>query len=255
MKMRFDAALDGASFAEIDETVILLDIDEPPAEEDIDLARRAMHPGTRITSRIRRKLSVRLRFVVREYDIARRAWIMDRITAWAAKGGWLTINSRPGQRLRVVPERLPAMGSSLKWTAEIELTLTAYERPYWEQIQPMRVTITGEGTITPDGTVPTSYVECEAVNNGTGSLTTITMRCADTVIRMDGLDVAPGETVAVRYTDADVLTITAAGVSALANRTADSSDDLVAASMTENTIKVEADQPVSATFAARGRWL
>nr|MBR4281678.1 hypothetical protein [Clostridia bacterium] len=152
MKMRFDAALDGASFAEIDETVILLDIDEPPAEEDIDLARRAMHPGTRITSRIRRKLSVRLRFVVREYDIARRAWIMDRITAWAAKGGWLTINSRPGQRLRVVPERLPAMGSSLKWTAEIELTLTAYERPYWEQIQPMRVTITGEGTITPDGT-------------------------------------------------------------------------------------------------------
>lgn len=254
MYLRFEAYLNGVSFAQLDPVLILRDITELPPVEDVQKAQRALHPGTRITSRVRRSLSVRLTFVVREYDIAARSRVLDKIAEWVGEGGWLTINSRPGQRLYVTPDDLPSMGSSLKWTADMELTLTAYERPYWEQQWPTVATITMFGTLTPLGTVPEAYVECDVTNMGTDVLTSVTMACADTQITLSGLSVPSGEHVRIAYSDTGLMQITAAGASALANRTADSSDDLIAISRKTNDIGVIADQEVSATFSVRGRY-
>lgn len=253
MLLRFDAYLNGVSFAQLDPAIILCDIVEKPPKEDRDEAKRALHPGTRISSRTRRSLPVELIFCIREYDIQARARVMDKVAEWAGDGGWLTVNTRPGQRLYVTPE-LPALGSSLKWTEDITLTLTAYERPYWEQQWPTTAIITESGSLCPTGTFPTAYVECDVTNTGDADLTILTLTCADTFITLEGLAVPHGEHVKVHYTDDDIFRITAAGASALANRTAESHDDLIAFARRSNAIAVAADQPVSAVFSARGRY-
>lgn len=254
MLLRFDAILNGVSFAAIDPSVMLLDIVELPPDEDLQTARRAIHPGTRITSRVRRSLSLRMVFVVREYDITSRAMVLDKIAEWAGNGGWLTVNSRPGQRLYVTPEEPPSMGSSLKWTAEMEMTLTAYERPYWEQQWPTKAVISDSGSIRPTGTLPQALVECDVTNAGDSALTTVTVSCGGTHITLEDISVPAGGHVSISYTDAGIMVIMAGNASALASRTADSSDDLVAIARQSNDISVTADQPVSAVFSARGRY-
>lgn len=251
---RFDATLNNVSLSQLDPAVVLIDIDERAATLERETARRSIHPGTRISALVRRSLSVTLRFAVRAYDIDYRAHVLDMIAQWAGRGGWLRINSRPGQRLRVTVDEMPSVGSSLRWTDELTMTLTAYERPYWEQEYPVRALITDSGSLRPRGTYPTAYVECEITNAGNGVLTEAVVRCAETSIKLTGVAVPAGEKLCIAYTDKDVLTITAAGVSALANRTAESHDDLVAATLTDNDISVTADQPVSAVFSARGRY-
>ena len=62
MLLRFDAYLNGVSFAQLDPAIILCDIVEKPPKEDRDEAKRALHPGTRISSRTRRSLPVELIF-------------------------------------------------------------------------------------------------------------------------------------------------------------------------------------------------
>lgn len=255
MLLRFDASLNGVSFAHLDPQLMLTDIVELPPEEDVQQARRAIHPGTRITSRVRRSLSIRLVFAVAECDIASRARVLDKVAEWAGSGGWLTINSRPGRRLYVTPETPPSMGSSLRWTSDMEMTLTAYERPYWEQLWPTRAIIAESGNIHPVGTHPAALVECDVTNTGDGELTTLTVTCGSTHITLDGLSVPAGEHVRIAYTDDGIMVITAAGASALANRTAKSSDDLVAVSRQTNAISIMADQTVSAVVSARGRYL
>ena len=254
MLQRFDAYLNGVSFSQLDPAIILRDIAELPPKEDVQQAPRGMRPGTRITSRVRRSLSVQITFNVREYGIAARSRVLDKIASWAGNGGWLTINSRPGQRLYVTPDTPPSMGSSLKWTADMEMTLTAYECPYWEQQWPTVATITAYGKITPLGSYPKAYVECDVTNAGTDTLTTVTITCANTSITLEGLTVPVGEHVVISYTEKGLQQITAAGTSALPNRTAESSDDLIAAARTANLITVLADQDVSATFKVRGRY-
>ena len=254
MLHRFDAMLNGVSFAGLDPAIILTDITEQKPTESIETATRAIHPGERVTFRRRRTLQVRLTFVVREYDPSRRAALMDRIAEWAADDGWLVLSTRPDQRLYVHTDTLPAMGSSLRWTDEIIIALTAYERPYFEARWPVVSVIAEQGSICPLGTVPEAYVEVDVTNMGEGELTTLTATCATTRIKLDGLAVPPGEHVRIAYTDKDVLTITAGGASALANRTADSHDDLIAYTRQSNIITVDADQAVSAEVSARGRW-
>lgn len=252
---RFDAVLNDRSLCEIDASIILVDISERAAEQTILTESRAMKAGTWITNIHRERLSVRLTFVIRERDVVKRSQIMDDVIQWASNGGWLSLSTRPSQKLYVNSNVLPALGSALRWTDEIIMELTAYERPYWEQVDPTVETITDSGTITPDGTVPDVYVECDVVNNGADDLTAVALICDDTFIALEGLAVPSGGHVVISYTDKDVLTITADGESALSSRTAESHDDLIARSRQENSISVEADQPVEATFSARGRYL
>lgn len=251
---RFDAAINGVSLSWLDPYIMLADIDERQPEYRQEITARAIRSGQRISARTRLSLTVALKIHITTPNVLTRSHVMQILTEWVGDGGWLTINTKPDQRLYVYPDPIPAMGSHLSWTDEIEVTLTAYERPYWEQMYPTVTVITGTGELVPIGTIPEAYVEVDVTNKGAGDLTTLTATCATTRIKLEGLNVLPGEHVKIAYTDKDVLTITAAGVSALANRTADSSDDLIAYTRQSNIITVEADQDVMAEFSARGRW-
>lgn len=254
MFLRFDACLNGVSFADLDPAIVLRDIIELPPVESKETYQRALHSGMMVGGMTRESLSVQLVFMVREYDISARARLMDKVAQWVGNGGWLTISSRHGQRLYVTPDAPVAMGSGLKWTADINLILTAYERPYWEQQWPTVAVVTDSGNIIPTGTMPEAYVEVDVKNVGEGDLTTVTLSCGSTMIKLDGLTVPPQAYVRIYYTDDDLMVIEADGKSALANRTAESSDDLIAMTRKSNALAVVADQAVSAVFRARGRY-
>lgn len=254
MFLRFDAAMNGQSLAALAPEIIVRDICEQVAEVDATTVRRANRTGQRVSDKFRTALSVRIVYNIRAYDIVRRTQIRDMIADWAGDGGWLTINTRPNQRLYVHVVNPTAVDSALKWTQDLTMTLTAYERPYWEDQLPVSVMTTDTGTLYPAGTVRDTYVECDVLNIGDSDLTALKLTCGDTHITLEGISVPTGERVVIAYTDDDLLTITAAGVSALGNRTADSSDDLMAYTRKSNVISATGDQSVSAVFTARGRW-
>lgn len=259
MLLRFEATLNGVAFSNIDEKLILRDIEEMRPRETQNESPRATYPGTRVSSRVRRALSVRLIFCVREYDITKRADVLDKVAKWAANGGWLTINSRPGQQLYVRPDEMPSMGSSLKWTDDMYMTLTAYENPFWEAETAATLAITTSATtingyLKPVGTYPTAYVSCYVTNTGSAALTQLTVRTPRSSIQLTGLNVPNGKTVSIGYSDDGILMITANGTSALANRTASSADDLIATCNAQNTVSATANVTIKATFTSRGRY-
>lgn len=251
----FEVALDGHSLSAIAPEILLLDVIERPVQEDKQTAARALHPGLRLAHRLRQSLSVELVIMIRERNVRRRAEVMRAVTEWAWGGGWMTVNTHPGERLRVAADEPPATGSAAAWTDKITITLTAYERPYWEADEATETTITNAGTLRFPGGAVDSVVEVTATNTGADALTTITFGCGGTTITLEGLSVPVGESVAIAYTDDDIMTITAAGESSLNSRTAESDDDLRAVPNEDNAVSVSADQSVSATFYARGRWL
>lgn len=251
----FDAALDGQALSAIAPEILLLDVIELPQKEEKQTAARALHPGLRLAHRIRQSLTVELIVMVRSTNARRRAAVMRAVTDWAWRGGWLTLNTHPGERLRVVADEMPSTGSAAAWTDKITISLTAYERPYWEADDATEVSITDEGVLRFPGGAVDSVVEVTATNTGADALTMITFRSSGTSITLEGLSVPAGESIAISYTDDDIMTITAAGISALGNRTAESDDDLRAVPNEDNAVSVIADQSVSATFRARGRWL
>lgn len=251
----FDSAINGQALSAIAPELLLLDVIEKPAKEEKQTEARAMRPGLRLAHRKRQSLSVELVLMIRDRNVRRRAAVMRAVAEWACGGGWLTVNTRPGERLRVTADEPPAMGSAAAWTDKISVILTAYERPYWESDEATTATVTDAGTLRFPGGALDSVVEASATNTSENALTAITFACGGTSITLEGLNVPAGGSVAISYTEDDIMTITADGASALHCRTAESDDDLRAAPNEDIRISVSADQTVSATFSARGRWL
>lgn len=255
MFLRFDAALNGVPLSSIAPEIILRDIIDLAPVTDIVTAPRALGDGERETFRRLNTAGVQLTFVIRARDIKRRTQVMQDVLAWAYAGGILTVNTRPGMQMTVRMDQPPVIGSSLMWTQDIALSLVASEKPYWEAEEPTTVTIIDTGVLRFAGLLPTSAVEADCTNDGAETLTTVTFSCGGTAITLTELAVPPGGAVSIGYTDTGLMTIMADGATALGNRTAESDDDLLADAYADNAISVTADQPVTAAFHVRGRWL
>lgn len=286
--LMYDAVLNGVSLSSLADEIILRDIVEEPPTEDRQTEKRALHAGSRHVSCVRRSLPVRLVYCIRAYDGERRAEIADLIAAWAGKGGELTISTRPGKRLFVRPDGSPRLGSSLKWTEDISLTLTAWEQPYWESATPdaqisikeadLELQDSGYyhywGDLQAKGTVDHVPVSFWLMNiSEEAPLTYLKIRAGDTFIELVDLNVEAtyhnevtgayysGGQLSLDYSEQDVQSITygngysGASGSALANRTAESNDDLLAACGDYTVIEIWTDVPVLMEVYTRGRWL
>lgn len=269
----YDVTLRGASMSELDDAIIIRDIVEmPPTEDRLD-SKRALHAGTRVISVIRRTLPVKIVFMIREYDSTKRAAIMDKIAQWVGAGGLMTVSTRPGKRLFVKPDKMPRLGSSLKWTEDLELTLTAYEQPYWEEVDEVASSITaawsdshgmyyGANVIAPTGNVELVPVTLSVINTSASDevLTHLKIVADETFFEFEGLSLESGMfagMIFVEYDENDVLSILDLmnDASLMANRTAESNDDLLVRCGKDNQLQVYADAPCQVTFQARGRWL
>lgn len=265
----FDATLGGVAFSSIAEEVVLTDIVEEAPRMDTQTAALALRDGMMRTQNRRQSLSIRLVYVIRTQDVALRAELRDKVAAWAAKGGELTINTKPRKRLNVVLDNPPALGSGMRWTDELSVTLTAYTTPYWEDIKPHSISVTTEwaemfesyfysGVIKPSGNVKSLPVSALLMNTGEAPLTNIKIVVGNTTIEISGLHMETGANVlSIDYDKNGLMDIrdVAQNESLMHNRTPQSDDDLLVIPGKENGVTIYSDQPIQCSITFRGRWL
>lgn len=252
MTTRYACSLNGLALEAISPLIYVLDIVESPPSMHAETAEHPLHAGSRMLRLDRVSLSVRVSFAIRAYDVAQRKAICSQVAAWAARGGYLTVNDRPGQRLAVRCTTLPVIASALRWTDALSMTFTAYEVPFWEAENPVSVHVSAAAASSTVLTVPGGYgqawLDAELVCSGTATVTLTTPLSSMTLSSVSG-------TVSIRH-DAGVLSIrSSGGASLLTRRTASSSDDLLVRAGEDNRIQLSATQAVSASFSARGCFL
>ena len=258
--------------ADLSDKIIIRDIVEMPPDEELQTYHLAVGQGTIFTGRKRKSLSVKIVYVIREYDPEERARIRDKIAAWVANGGTLKTSSRRNRYLQVVSDDSPALDSSLKWTQDLTLTLTAYAEPYWQSTTRIDVSAdlhdengvyyfnTVAKPVSNAGKVPVTFtLQNDSADN---DLTDLEVRCGETYIKLTGIAVKPGMPVILSYGNDGILQIIDLGASALGGdasllryRTAESSDELLMQTGMENQLQIRADVPVSGSIVIRERWL
>lgn len=130
MADRLYCALNGTTLRDLDARIHLLDVEElAPAVRMVTASR--IGGGLHLLRRQREQLSLRVRFLIEEYDIAARHQLLHLVAAWAEAGGVLTLHEDGKRVLRVVCTQYPTM-STLNWLETLSLVFTAFSCPYWE---------------------------------------------------------------------------------------------------------------------------
>jgi len=248
---KLNCALDGRGFLEIDPRLYIQDMEEEIRMDAGTVDRPAY--GQRLAGMTgHRALHVIIRFMVKEADFAARRRVINQVNAWA-KAGWLTMSTRPGQRIYAVCIQ-PAESGTLRWNREMQLTLAAYGEAYWQDMFPAAASgrgRTGSVALRPLGTRP-CCLEGDIGNLSAGTLNSLSLTAENQTLAFSGLGLAPGKTLALWYDGEGVLHAEAEGSGKLCCRTAESADDLWLQPQAENTVRFSADRECSVTLKARG---
>lgn len=250
--------LNNLGLADIDPAIHVHDIAYSSPGITTSTVEHARYHGARVSRQRMGSSGVTVQFDVREYDIAARQQIINRIAAWAMKGGILTTDDRPGQRLHVVCTTPPTISSSLRWTARLTLEFTAFDNPCWEDVTPKALTLTGtdeSGNLYGAGTAADPYVT--ATVEAGADITQITLNAGDTTFELTGISVQAGETLEIGYDGTNTLYIrnTDTGVSYLEKRSASSHDDLMIPVGRFSEVGFSSDGMASVTYRVRGLYL
>ena len=243
--------LNGADFSGIDEKLYIEDIQEVTTLS-VETDKRPGHGRTLLNAPAHDTIQITIRFKLKERDLTARSGIISAVQAWAC-AGWITISTRPMQRLFVYPTVFPKV-SAWKWSEQLEITFTAYGEAYWQDVAPVTASGTGTGgtaSLTPLGT-DTCYLEAEITPSA--ALTSAVLTVNGRTITLSGISVASGKTLTIHYDTDHRLCIDADGVSLLAYRTGDSADDLLLTPCQTNEITFTFSASCAYVFQARGIW-
>ena len=223
-----------------------------------DLSRRS--GGLHLLRRQREQLSLRVRFLIEEYDIAARHQLLHLVAAWAEAGGVLTLHEDGKRVLRVVCTQYPTM-STLNWLETLSLVFTAFSCPYWEDaaetsfLMPNTSDAPSKLLAVP-GDAPETPLNLLIRNIGDTAITTLTISAAGK-ISFQGLTLAPGAAVRIHH-DAGVFAAEMVSddstVSILPYRTPESADDLLLRPGVLNEIRVEAGSAAFVSGRCKGRY-
>ena len=281
----FDVTLGSVALSTLSDKIYIRDIIEEPYEEEIFKASKAYYAGQRVSKKVRRALSVRVVFVVRERNPQKRAEIFDSIASWAESDRTLYVNYRTitrvtesgytyteGRRLsRVVVTEPPAINSANKWTKDVAITFTAFDVPYWEDESKYGYSFAANtldifgryqysGNIYNRGTAE-SPVTMRITNDSSSQLQSMNIRCGKSWFYFKNLDIDPGAGLEIDYdSDSGILQILERrsdgllGGNKMPCRTAESQDDLMI-SPGSVSVQVSANVAVSGYFYCRGRYL
>ena len=259
MQLAHRAALNGAQLDEVDNRIIIKGIEEGAGKESVGSVSLGGSDGTRITGRKRRdtvEVQVRFSLNIRRNQLQDRSDIFEAVNAWAAKGGYLTVNYKAGRRLYVDEVSLPGAGDQYKRTNEDTITFRAHAIPYWQQDPAVSVS-TGTGTsatgsIQVAGSART-VCDAELKNMSGANIASATITVNGHSMSFTDLGLGADETLKISHNDKGVLAIKIGSRSVMAKRTDMSADDLFA-DPGNNGFSFSAQRACRLTVSCRGRF-
>ena len=253
MKSRYEAYMDGIALSSIHPGILITDIAHTISSPKRQLQSFANRNGLQIVSTTSESTGVEIMFELRLYKMQDRQVALQKIQQWA-RGSILETNDREGQRLNVVCENFPSIGSAMGWNDALSVGFMAYEKPFWESKSFYSASMSGsdsEGVLYVPGTAGNTLAEC--IIEPSQTIDELTVTVANTFIKLTGLNT--DQEIRIGYDSHGNQYIKAGDTSILAKRTPASSDDLIAVCGEKNAISVSADASVFATVKARGLWL
>lgn len=251
MRSRYSVAMDGVQLSSVHEMLQVLDIHYENSGIQRNTARRAIGSGMYLSNPYMQSTSVTVEFELHIYGTAERQTALQNVIKWA-HGSILTTSDRPGQQLHVVCDSYPAIESVMRWTDAITITFTAYALPYWEEAQPLTVTVTDDGSrVAIPGNVSEEGAKVDAQITANEALTKLTVSAGDTSISLDGISVAADDVITISHDENGHLRIMQGYNSLLDKRTGD--DDLTVQSGARSTFSVTGN--ATCVFSVRGLWM
>lgn len=237
MILKRRAALDGVQMDSVDSRILIQKIEPAAGKETIDTASIWDGSGSRVTGIHRDSLDIVVTFSVNEksYHPAARSEVIEKVNTWAAAGGWLTVNYKPGRKIRVIAAQLPGEGDAMERN-QYSITFRAHGVPYWQETDPEALALetVGSGETSVNGTCQVAGNQRTAAdvtfkNTGSGTINTLTLRAGDSSLIFTGLGLAAGETLTIDHTDDGKMSLMRCRIgsrSVMAKRTAGSANDL-----------------------------
>lgn len=230
------AALGGTQLDGLDTAIVIRSIDPGTPKETVGTAAMMGGSGSRITNKHWDMLEATVAFAIDlpKKQLAARKAVFDKVIAWAAGKGWLTINWMPGKRLWVDNVVLPSAGDIWNWTDEFTITFRAYAVPFWQDATSTTVSIasgdSGSGSITVPGMLET-VCDAEITNAGSADIDTLSVTIGGSSFSFTDLGLEGGETLKIIHNEDGLLSIRIYSGDyysreAMGMRTGSSSDDL-----------------------------
>lgn len=257
MITRYRAWMDGTALDEIADSIYITDIVEPETQVEVISLPLAGRSGSRLQSNHRRSKTVLIRLMIREYDVAARKDVLNKVLTWA-QGEALEINDREDMVLYVRLDNVPQI-SSLKWTETITLSFTAWDVPYWMDKEALTLEGSGGSPVTlrfaARGNV-SGWVDLTVVNKGTEPVYGLVIQTNNKYFfYLTGLILAPESVLVISHDNAGVLSIEVDGKSAMRKRSDLSADDLMTNVQGWNAVSVFNGKSIEVTARVRGLWL
>lgn len=251
MRTDLTAILNGFDLLNLSESIYVEEISEEPVIA-LPTENRMPYGVFVLGEPERERLNIKLTVLVKERDRIRRQAVITALKGWA-KTGWLKVNTRDNQRIFVICTA-PAAHSVFSRSQSIDMTFTAFGEPYWQDENPIVVTLSGSsgtGSIKPRGTHK-CFLEIEATNTSGGTVTSFSVTGAGQTISFSEISLPNGGTLRIYYDTNHIFRAEVNGSSIASARTEGSVDDILLQAMTLQTISFSASGSCSVKFIARG---
>ena len=252
-------ALNGNQLDELNDLIVIRGIYDGYPEETENTANRMGGVGQRVTDQHWEKLEVNVTFaiLVPKTNLQQRQEIFDAVKVWALQKGWLTLNYKPGVRMRVDKVILPAGGDLWNWTGDYTIQFVSRNVPFWQQETTESTAISAAMNvsryISVAGMVRT-VVDMDFVNISGMTINSLRIAAQSSVIQLNGFSLGNGQTLSINHGTDGLLRITAGGGSILHCRTEGSSDDLYV-DPGSRLVQITAQRSGRITLSATGRFL
>ena len=259
MILRRRVALDGVQLDSVDTKVLIQTVEPQAGKMAISGSSLWGADGSRVTNIHRDSLDINVKFSINEksYHMAARSAVFEKVMAWAAAGGWLTVNNKPGRKIRVILAQPPGEGD-LGNRNQYTIVFRAYGVPYWQEADATTKQLSGSsgsGTMTIGGSART-VMDCTFVNTSGGTINGLTISAGGSSFSFSSLGLGNGETLTIDHPDngeRSYLRCRIGNTSVLARRSAGSSDDLYVMPGSR-AVSFSADRVGTMVFSVRGRF-
>ena len=205
MILRHRAALNGGQLDEVDSRIMIKRISTGEGKMNISTVSLPAD-GMRVTGIDRDSIDITITFNIRlrKRDMAERETVMEKVNAWAAAGGILTVGHKEGRLIHVFLAQAASIGDPWEWTKDYSLVFRACGVPYWQQESPVTVirqSTSGETiTMMVDGSAE-SVVEAQFRNQSGGTISAFSIQAGDSQMVFSGLGLGNGETLVIDHED------------------------------------------------------